>query len=74
VLTDLPGERTWPIAGPTFILMPKRPTDPAASKQVLDFFKWAYGKGDEMALQLNYVPLPADAVRQVEASWKQIQH
>jgi phosphate transport system substrate-binding protein len=74
VLTDLSGEKSWPIAGATFILMPKQPTDPAATRQALDFFKWAYDKGGDMALGLNYVPLPADAVHQVEASWRQLRN
>lgn len=74
VLTDQPGEMAWPIAGATFILMPKNPSDPAASADALRFFKWAYSKGDDIALRLNYVPLSDSVVSLIEASWSQIKH
>jgi phosphate transport system substrate-binding protein len=53
--------------------MYKQPQDAAASNEALKFFKWAYAKGGEMAMSLDYVPLPDGVVQQVEASWKQIQ-
>src|SRR4051794_14632821 len=49
ILTNEPGEKTWPIAGATFILMHKKADDPAASSEALKFFDWAYSKGDQMA-------------------------
>lgn len=73
VLTNSSGVDSWPIAGATFILMYKQPQDAAASNEALKFFKWAYAKGDEMAMNLDYVPLPDGVVQQVETSWKQIQ-
>ncbi|MFL5238960.1 MAG: phosphate ABC transporter substrate-binding protein PstS [Rhizomicrobium sp.] len=73
ILTDQPGPESWPIENPTFILMHKQPSDPAASAEALKFFKWAYEKGDQMAESLLYIPLPDTVVRRIEASWKQIQ-
>jgi phosphate transport system substrate-binding protein len=73
ILTDQPGAESWPIENPTFILMHKQPSDPAASAEALKFFKWAYEKGDQMAESLLYIPLPDTVVRRIEASWKQIQ-
>jgi phosphate transport system substrate-binding protein len=73
ILTDQPGAESWPIENPTFILMHKQPSDPAASAEALKFFKWAYEKGDQMAQSLLYIPLPDTVVRRIEASWKQIQ-
>ena len=49
ILTDQPGAKSWPIAGATFILMPKQPKDAAAAKEALKFFAWAYKNGGEMA-------------------------
>jgi phosphate transport system substrate-binding protein len=72
VLTDQPGAASWPIAGASFILMQKKPQDAAASAEALKFFKWAYAKGADMALELHYVPLPPEAARKVEESWKEI--
>ena len=73
ILTDQPGAKSWPIENPTFILMYKNPSDPAASAEALKFFKWAYEKGDTMAKSLDYIPLPESVVKKIEASWKQIQ-
>jgi phosphate transport system substrate-binding protein len=73
ILTDAPGKDSWPIAGATFILVYKQPSDPAATASALKFFKWAYEKGDDMARSLDYVPLPDSAVNAIQASWKQVQ-
>jgi phosphate transport system substrate-binding protein len=73
LLVDQPGATSWPITATTYILVYKRPADPKSSAEVLKFFKWAYAKGGSMALGLGYVPLPENAVRAIEASWKQIQ-
>ena len=62
ILTDQPGAESWPIAGATFILMHKQPQDPAAAAEALKFFAWAYAKGDKMAEELDYVPMPDNVV------------
>jgi phosphate transport system substrate-binding protein len=70
ILTDAPGKNAWPIAGATFILMHKTQDKPANAKEVLKFFSWAYAKGDAMAEQLDYVPMPNNVVGLIQASWK----
>ena len=45
ILTDQPGAKSWPITGASFILMYKDPPDPAAVKEALKFFAWAYKDG-----------------------------
>lgn len=69
VLTDAPGKASWPIAGATFILMHKAQSDAERPKEVLKFFDWAYTKGDAMAEELDYVPLPDSVVKLIESSW-----
>ena len=69
ILTDQPGPETWPIAGATFILMYKQPVDPAASAEALKFFDWAYKNGAKAAESLDYVPLPASVIAQIEKTW-----
>jgi phosphate transport system substrate-binding protein len=69
ILTNQPGAATWPIAGATFILMHKQPVDPAASAEALKFFAWAYAEGGKAAEALDYVPLPAPVVAQIEKTW-----
>jgi phosphate transport system substrate-binding protein len=70
ILTNEPGAKSWPITGASFILMYKEPQDPAASKQALDFFAWAYKNGGKMAEELAYVPIPDNVVGMVKETWK----
>jgi phosphate transport system substrate-binding protein len=70
ILTDEPGKNSWPITGATFILMHKSQASPEKAKEVLKFFSWAYQSGDQMALELDYIPMPNDVVKLVEAAWK----
>jgi len=72
ILTDAPGRNAWPIAGATFILMHKVQDQPEHARQVLKFFAWAYGKGDAMAEQLDYVPMPASVVELIRGTWQAI--
>ena len=72
ILTDQPGDATWPIAGATFILMHQQAVDPAASAAALKFFAWAYAKGSQAAEELDYVPLPPPVVQQIEKTWEAI--
>lgn len=68
-LVDTHGDTSWPIVTPTFILLPKNPTDATRSLNVMKFFDWAYSHGDELASQLDYVPLPASVKSQIRAAW-----
>jgi phosphate transport system substrate-binding protein len=69
ILTDQPGEASWPITAATFILMHKEPTDKAASGEAVKFFKWAFAKGDKMAEELDYIPMPESVVKLIEKTW-----
>jgi phosphate transport system substrate-binding protein len=69
VLTDQPGEQSWPITGATFILVHTTQEKPATGSAVLRFFDWAYAKGDKMASDLDYVPMPDSVVKLVEKAW-----
>jgi phosphate transport system substrate-binding protein len=69
VLTNETGPASWPIAGATFILIPKQPKDPAVAGEALKFFSWAYDKGDKMADELDYVPMPDKVVGAVKKMW-----
>jgi len=69
IITNEPGAASWPIAGATFILIHKQPSDPAAAGAALKFFNWAYAKGGKMAEELDYVPMPGNAVSAVQRLW-----
>ena len=69
ILTNEPGAKSWPITSATFILMHKTQDKPAQAAEVLKFFDWAYANGGDMALELEYVPLPKATVELIRASW-----
>ena len=69
ILTNQPGAATWPIAGATFILMYKQPDNAEAAGEALKFFNWAYTNGGKAAEELDYVPLPAPVVAQIQKTW-----
>jgi phosphate transport system substrate-binding protein len=69
ILTNEAGAATWPIAGATFILMHKQPSNSAAAAAALKFFDWAYAKGGKMAQDLDYVSLPGKVVDAIHRLW-----
>ncbi|WP_199753398.1 phosphate ABC transporter substrate-binding protein PstS [Luteimonas cucumeris] len=71
VMTNAPGEKSWPITATNFILMYKQPKNAAGAKSAKEFFKWVYANGDAQAKALDYVPLPDELVQQIEAYWAQ---
>ncbi len=72
IITDQPGEKTWPIAGATFILIHKQPANPAAATDALKFFDWAYKNGAKEAEALDYVPLPDNTIALIRKAWGEI--
>jgi phosphate transport system substrate-binding protein len=67
VMTNAPGQNAYPITATTFILLPKQPKDKAKSQAAIAFFKYALEKGQDQAKKLDYVPLPAELVQQIES-------
>jgi phosphate transport system substrate-binding protein len=69
ILTDEPGDASWPITAATFILTHKQPKDKAATAAALKFFAWSFDKGGKMAEELDYVPMPDNVAKLVKAMW-----
>jgi phosphate transport system substrate-binding protein len=67
VMTNAPGPNAYPITASVFILMPTNAKDPSRSKAALEFFRYVLNSGQEQAKKLDYVPLPAELVKQIEA-------
>ena len=72
ILTSQPGDATWPITNPTFILMHKVQEKPADAATALKFFDWAYKSGDKTASDLDYVPMPDIVKANILKSWADI--
>ena len=72
-LVNAAGATSWPISTASFILMYKQPTDKAAAAEVLKFFDWSFKNGKQMALELDYVPLPDSLTNDIRTKvWSQI--
>lgn len=69
VLTNQPGEKSWPITGASFILVYKNQANAATAKSVLSLFDWCYKHGQKAAKDLLYVPMPNSVVKLVEKMW-----
>src|SRR5512140_230470 len=69
ILTDQPGDKSWPIVASTFVLMHKEPTDQATSAEAIKFFKSALDKANKMAEDLDSIPMPDSVVKLIEKTW-----
>jgi phosphate transport system substrate-binding protein len=75
ILTDQAGAKSWPITGASFHpAVQSNRRDAAPVGEALKFFAWAYKDGASMAAELDYVPLPAPLIAQVEKTWTSGSH
>jgi len=58
------------MTGATFILMHTMQAKPEIAKEVLKFFDWSFKNGQQMASDLDYVPMPAPVVSLIRTEWK----
>ncbi|WP_456268266.1 phosphate ABC transporter substrate-binding protein PstS [Kushneria sp. AK178] len=73
VLTNQPGDDSWPIVGASFILMHTEVDDAQAARDALAFFDWSFENGDDMASELDYIPMPENVVSMIKQDvWSQI--
>lgn len=69
-LNNQKGAEAWPITAATFLLVHAKPQKPEEVQAALKFVDWAFANGDKLALDLDYVPLPANVKDQVRNAWK----
>jgi phosphate transport system substrate-binding protein len=62
-MTNAPGKDAYPIAGATWLLVYQQQKDANKGKKLVEFLKWAMTKGEPLAKDLDYAPLP-DSVQQ----------
>lgn len=74
-IVNQPGANAYPVSTASFILMYKDPANKAESAEVLKFFDWAFKNGKQMALDLDYVPLPDALTNQIRTRvWSEIKN
>ncbi|MBI5249370.1 MAG: phosphate ABC transporter substrate-binding protein PstS [Desulfomonile tiedjei] len=69
VLTDQPGDKSWPITGASYILVYRDQPDPSKAEAMLKFFDWCFKSGSEQAVELHYVPMPTKVCNLVKSLW-----
>lgn len=69
ILTNQPGDESWPISGCTWQIL-RVNADKAANKQVIDFFTWGFEHGQDMAKSIDFGPLPPSTIKAIKAYWK----
>ncbi|MEE9451457.1 MAG: phosphate ABC transporter substrate-binding protein PstS [Gammaproteobacteria bacterium] len=69
LLTDQPGEQSWPITATTFVLLSSRFEETEKLEALYTFFRWAYESGATTARDLDYVPIPEPVYKLVEQTW-----
>jgi len=72
IITNQPGDKSWPIAASTWVLIHKQPDDAQAAATALKFFSWAYKNGGDAAKALDYVAIPDNVVKLIEKSWSNV--
>jgi phosphate transport system substrate-binding protein len=65
-LIDLPGAATWPMVSASFVVLPAHSERAVTA---MKFFDWALIQGQPVATELNYVPLPEEAIGLVRRAW-----
>lgn len=74
-IVDQTNPQAWPVSSASFIIMYRDPRNKETSRDVLKFFDWAFRNGKDMALELDYVPLPDSLTADIRSRvWSQIRH
>lgn len=69
ILTNQPGDDTWPISGCTWQIL-RKDAPKATNANVTKFFDWGFEKGQKMATDIAFGPLPPSTVSAIKAYWK----
>ncbi|MDR3377494.1 MAG: phosphate ABC transporter substrate-binding protein PstS [Verrucomicrobiae bacterium] len=64
-MVNAPGEKAYPIAGPSWVLVYEKQKNADNGKKLVAFLKWAITDGQKLSPALDYAPLP-EAVQQRE--------
>jgi len=67
------GKGAYPISSFTFLLVYQTQPDAAKGKKLVDFLRWYLRNGEKTAASLDYAPLPASMVAQLEKRLGSIQ-
>ena len=69
---DMAAPDAWPITDATYILLDRTPKNPERATRMLRFIYWSFLRGDAMASETGYVPLPSIVQARAVGSLRQI--
>jgi phosphate transport system substrate-binding protein len=64
-MVNAAGEKAYPIAGATWLLVYEQQKDAAKGAKLVEFLNWALTKGEAIAPSLDYAPLPQNVKERV---------
>jgi len=73
-ITNASGEKAYPIASFTWLLIPEKIDDPKKGKAITGFLKWMLKDGQRFAPELLYAPLPKEVVAMEEKAIGQVKY
>ncbi len=73
-MVNPPGEKAYPIAGATWLLVYEKQKDATKGKKLVEFLNWAITQGERMASSLDYAPLPDNVQQRVLERIKTIKY
>lgn len=59
----------WPFTGASYALIRADQPDAARARALLEFFTWTQDQGHAIALDLDYVPIPAELLPFIQQRW-----
>src|SRR6266480_111646 len=71
-IVNAPGTDSYPISSMTWILAYQNQQDRVKGAKLVNFLRWAYKDGEKTASSLDYAPLPAPMVAQLQNRLKAI--
>jgi len=71
-IVNAPGKDSYPISSMTWILAYQNQPDRVKGAKLVNFLRWAYRDGEKTASSLDYAPLPAPLVAQLQNRLKAI--
>jgi phosphate transport system substrate-binding protein len=67
-LTNAPGKDSYPITSFTWLYIPAKAKDSERGRALLEYLRWLYGDGQNVARDRGYATLPNDLLVKVTAS------
>src|SRR5438034_8141621 len=73
-MVNPPGEKAYPIAGATWLLVYEQQKDATKGKKLVEFLNWAITQGEGMTSALDYAALPENLQKRVLERIKTIKY